>query len=217
MKKTIRLIAVVLAFLICCCCITAYAIDVEDDSAAQDSAKIIAKGETINGIKWVYTVDNTDTENPVITVEVSKDGTPAVLTSNPWNENPNVEKDYSDRNINKVVIGKGVSGISDNVFSNTNGNTEVEFLGSESVWNSFAENSENNGVFDKKPEFEEVAALLGDVNKDGTVTEADADALADFIVGNKTGAQVNSSHKVADVNGDGNIDVCDCVKILSIA
>lgn len=55
--------------------------------------------------------------------------------------------------------------------------------------------------------------LIGDVNGDGGVTEADAKAVADHIIGN-TPAGFNK--KMADVNEDGKINAADIVLIVDM-
>ena len=62
--------------------------------------------------------------------------------------------------------------------------------------------------------FEEATFVLGDVNKDGTITIADVTALVNIILGKDTENQYD--HQAADVNKDGNITIADVTALVNI-
>lgn len=58
------------------------------------------------------------------------------------------------------------------------------------------------------------ATLLGDVNKDGSITIADVTALVNIILGKDTEGQYD--HKAADVNTDGSVTIADVTALVNI-
>ena len=53
---------------------------------------------------------------------------------------------------------------------------------------------------------------VGDVNKDGSITDADVQALVDIVLGKTP----NSNPKLTDVNGDGSVTIADVTKLVNI-
>lgn len=67
-------------------------------------------------------------------------------------------------------------------------------------------------VLMKIPNYEENSDyVLGDVNRDGEITQADADLVNNFYVGNT--ALTEQQIKAADVNKDGKVTPADATKI----
>ncbi|MBQ9667402.1 MAG: BspA family leucine-rich repeat surface protein [Prevotella sp.] len=59
----------------------------------------------------------------------------------------------------------------------------------------------------------DVASLkVGDVDKDGSITDADVQALVDIVLGKTP----NSNPKLTDVNGDGSVTIADVTKLVNI-
>lgn len=59
----------------------------------------------------------------------------------------------------------------------------------------------------------DVASIkVGDVNKDGLITDADVNALVDIVLGKTP----NSNPKLTDVNGDGSVTIADVTKLVNI-
>lgn len=100
------------------------------------------------------------------------------------------------------------SGLTDTYFSATTNASNV-------YWQVFAVDNDGNERFARKAgsfAYVQTIQILGDVNGDNSVTEADANIILEHIVGNKplTGVQLN----VADVNQDSKIRVDDASTII---
>ena len=59
-------------------------------------------------------------------------------------------------------------------------------------------------------------ALLGDVNRDGSITIADVTALVNVILGKDNAEPYVYNHRVADVNGDGSTTIADVTALVNI-
>lgn len=105
--------------------------------------------------------------------------------------------------------------INDNDNTNSNANTNDNDINNNgNSGNSGGNGSNGGGVTPpKKDEVVYSNKILGDVDSDGKVTQADSELLLEYIKGNITCDDLDLS--VADVNKDDNINIMDSVNILN--
>ncbi len=122
------------------------------------------------------------------------------------NDNDNTNNNI---NINDNDNTNSNANINDNDNTNSNANTNDNDITN----NGNSGGNRNNGGEDTPPKVVYSNKILGDVDSDGKVTQADAELLLEYIKGNITCDDLDLS--VADVNKDDNINIMDSVNILN--
>lgn len=141
-------------------------------------------------------------------------------TNNNLNSNENdVRNENNNTNTNKNINNND----NDNTNSNTNINDNDNRNNNANINDNDNTNSNDNDITNndnnggstppKKDEVVYSNKILGDVNSDGKVTQADAELLADYIGEKITCEDLDLS--VADVNKDNTINIMDAVNILN--
>ncbi|WP_205764134.1 dockerin type I repeat-containing protein [Anaerovibrio slackiae] len=130
------------------------------------------------------------------------------------NTNNNLNSNENDvRNENNNINTNKNTNNNDN--DNTNSNTNINDNDNTNSNDNDITNNDNNGgsTPSKKDEVVYSNKILGDVNSDGKVTQADAELLVDYI-GEKIACE-DLDLSVADVNKDNTINIMDAVNILN--
>ena len=139
-------------------------------------------------------------------------------TNNNDNDNTNNNANTNDNdNTNSNANTNDNDNDNTNSNANTNDNTNSNANTNDNdINNGNSGNNGNNGGGVTPPKKNEVVysdKILGDVDSDGKVTQADAELLLEYIKGNITCDDLDLS--VADVNKDDNINIMDSVNILN--
>lgn len=159
--------------------------------------------------EWVGVVDNEGNDVTIDFIEIAN-GIEKI--------GANAFRGQSD--VKTVTIYPSLKEIGESAFEGCTGIQTIKYYGTEAQWKALII-GDNNEVFGAKTYEElvdegilsDVYAVKGDVDLDGDVDKDDALAVAGYVAKNNDGTELKLS--AADVNGDGVIDVCDCVKIMN--
>lgn len=124
---------------------------------------------------------------------------------------------YGSEKLTSVTIPNSVKYICDNAFNECKNISEVHFLGTQEEWEAINFGENNDLLLSAKISFEpqEMNYILGDVNKDGRVTAADARLALRISAKLETADDIQ--FLAADVDKNNKITAADARKILRVS
>ncbi len=113
-----------------------------------------------------------------------------------------------------LTVSSTVSEIKSGAFEGCNFIEKIVYFGNAETWSKISIGENNPAVFGKT--FDELVSegiielpMQKDADMNGKIEKADADAIASYCVG-----ESDANLYAADANGDGKVDVSDCVAIM---
>lgn len=113
----------------------------------------------------------------------------------------------SCESLKNVTITRGVETISTSAFANCTSLETVNYKGTEDDWANVVVLEDNEPLLAANFTFEEILEIIGDVNRDGVLSAADALCLRKYLAKMTPESSIDLSG--ADINGDGKVNALD--------